>query len=251
MPIWWAFCAPTWPTFFQAQNGSTNNGYSTLRAQDRLQRAWCVTDRLRRERFDLAILLTNSFRTALMAWWAGAKERIGYVRNWRGGLLTRKLYPRMWRGRSVPEPVVETYLAFADALGCGYESTCLELATTAREQDSADAVWKRLGLRRDGRLILLNSGSAYGPARIWPAEYFGRLARRIAGQCDHDVLVMCGPNERAAANEIVKYAASPRVFSMADQPLDLGTSKACISRGRLMVSTDSGRGTWRPRWASR
>ena len=51
---------------------------------------------------------------------------------------------------------------------------------------------------------------------------------------------MCGPNERAIANDIVKYSDSPRVFSMADQPLDLGTAKACIRRGRLMVSTDSG-----------
>ena len=38
---------------------------------DRSHGAWAVTSRLRQERFDLAILLTNSFRTALMAWWAG------------------------------------------------------------------------------------------------------------------------------------------------------------------------------------
>ncbi len=101
-------------------------------------------------------------------------------------------------------------------------------------------MFKRLGLRRDGRLILLNSGSAYGGARVWPAEYFGRLARRMTKQCDHDVLVMCGPNERGVAMDIVKHADNPRVFSMADQPLDLGTAKACIRRGRLMVSTDSG-----------
>jgi heptosyltransferase II len=30
------------------------------------------------------------------------------------------------------------------------------------------------------------------------------------------------------------------VFSMADQPMDLGTAKACIRRGRIMISTDSG-----------
>jgi heptosyltransferase-2 len=30
------------------------------------------------------------------------------------------------------------------------------------------------------------------------------------------------------------------VFSLADQPLDFGTTKACVRRGRLMVSTDSG-----------
>ena len=45
-------------------------------------------------------------------------------------------------------------------------------------KQSADAVFKRLGLRRDGRLILLNSSGAYGAAKLWPVEYFGELARR-------------------------------------------------------------------------
>ncbi len=210
------------------------------RAADRTQRALAVASRMRKERFDLAILLTNSFRSALMAWWAGAKERIGYVRYGRGRLLTRKLYHRRMNGRIVPEPTVETYLAIADSLGCGYESPRLQLATTGDEEQSADAVFGRLGLRHDGRLILFNCSGAYGSSKLWPVEYFGRLARLAASKCDHDVLVMCGPNERAIANEIVKQSAHPRVFSMADQPLDLGTAKACIRRGRLMVSTDSG-----------
>jgi heptosyltransferase-2 len=195
---------------------------------------------MRHERFDLAILLTNSHRAALMAWWAGTKQRVGFVRYGRGPLLTCKLYPRLVDGRRVQGPVVETYLTIADALGCGHESPRLELATTAAEEESADAVFQRLGLRRDGRLILLNSGSAYGAARIWPVEYFGELARRVTKLCDHDVLVMCGPNERATARDIVKSSDSPRVFCMADQPLDIGTAKACIRRGRLMISTDSG-----------
>jgi len=210
------------------------------RAVDRSQRAWAVANRMRQERFDMAILLTNSLRPALMAWWAGIKHRVGYVRYGRGPFLTCKLYPRQIDGRIVPEPTVETYLAIADALGCGGESSRLELATTAAEEQSADEVFNRLGLRRDGRLILLNSSGAYGAAKLWPAEYFGRLAHRVTAQCDHDVLVMCGPNERNIANDIVKHSASPRVFSMADQPMDLGTAKACIRRGRLMVSTDSG-----------
>ena len=210
------------------------------RAADPSRRAWAVANRLRQERFDAAVLLTNSLRAALMAWWAGAKQRIGHVRYGRGPLLTRKLYPRRAGGRIVPEPMVETYMTFADALGCGHESARLELAVTASEEDSADGVFKRLGLRRDGRVILFNSSGAYGAAKLWPSEYFGQLARLVTTRCDHDVLVMCGPNERAIANDIVKHSQSPRVFSMADQPLDLGTAKACIRRGRLMVSSDSG-----------
>ncbi|MGW8257978.1 MAG: glycosyltransferase family 9 protein, partial [Thermoguttaceae bacterium] len=56
-------------------------------ALDRTQGAWTVAQRLRRERFDLAVLLTNSFRAALMTWWAGAIQRVGYVRYGRGPLL--------------------------------------------------------------------------------------------------------------------------------------------------------------------
>ncbi len=46
---------------------------------------------LRRRRFDWAILLPNSFRSALMARVAGAKRRIGYDRDGRGVLLTDRL----------------------------------------------------------------------------------------------------------------------------------------------------------------
>ena len=105
---------------------------------------------------------------------------------------------------------------------------------------SAEVVWRDLGLRNDGRVITLNSGSSNGEARSWPIEHFGELARRIVEQFDHDVLMMCGPKEHRAARDIVRRAGHDRVFSMAEQPLDLGTAKACMRRSRLMVSTDSG-----------
>jgi heptosyltransferase-2 len=43
---------------------------------------------LRKRRFDWAILLPNSFRAAWIAWWSGARRRIGYDRDGRGWLLT-------------------------------------------------------------------------------------------------------------------------------------------------------------------
>src|SRR3972149_817901 len=39
------------------------------RSEDRSQRAWAVANRMRSARFDLAVLLTNSLRAAIMAWW--------------------------------------------------------------------------------------------------------------------------------------------------------------------------------------
>src|SRR6185503_20737170 len=50
------------------------------------ERSWPVVKYLRRQRFDLAVLLTNSFHTAAVAWLSGAKRRVGYRRDARGWL---------------------------------------------------------------------------------------------------------------------------------------------------------------------
>lgn len=205
------------------------------RSKDSSLRAWALARRMRRERFDVALLLTNSLRTGVVAWLGGARERIGYVRYGRGPLLTAKLYPRR-----VPAPMVDSYLNLAEALGCPPESPRLELATTELDERSAGRVFQCLGIRGDGRVITCNSSGAFGSAKLWPVEHFAALARRLVDELDHDVLLMCGPNEQQIAREITRLAGRARVFSMADQPLDLGTAKACIRRSRLMVSTDSG-----------
>jgi heptosyltransferase-2 len=196
--------------------------------------------RMRRERFDLAVLFPNSLRTALLAWLGGAKERIGHVLDGRGPLLTGKVHPRRENGRVADSPLVDYYLAISEAVGCPPESPRLELVCTEAEQEVAESIWRRLGLRTDGRVIALNSSGAYGEAKLWPEDHFGDLARRLADQTDHDVLVICGPDERGIARRIARRACHPRVASLADQPLGLATSKACIQRSRLMVSTDSG-----------
>ena len=214
--------------------------YFDPRAKDAQVRMRAIVGRMRQARFDVAVLFPNSFRTGLMAFLAGARERVGYVRYGRGPLLTTRLYPER-RGRHlVPQPTVDTYLGLAEALGCPPESPRLELATTAVEENIAERVWHNLGLRDDGRVIALNSSGAFGAAKLWPTEHFAALAQQIVDGLDHDVLVVCGPDERQTARSIVRMAGRRRVFTLADQPLGLAVAKACIRRTRLMVSTDSG-----------
>jgi len=201
---------------------------------------WALVRRMRREPFDLVVLFPNSLGTAILAWLGGAKERIGHVVYGRGPLLTGRVYPRREKGRLAACPMVDYYLALAEAAGCAPESRRLELACTEADEQVADAIWRDLGLRTDGRVIVLNSSGAYGAAKLWPTEHFGGLARWLVDETDHDVLVVCGPQERQIARQIVRHADRRRVFSLADQPLGLSTTKACIQRSRLMVTTDSG-----------
>ncbi|MGA2621130.1 MAG: lipopolysaccharide heptosyltransferase II [Thermoguttaceae bacterium] len=207
------------------------------------RREWqrlALLSRLRRGRFDAALLLTNSLHTALLAWLGGARQRIGYALHGRGPLVNQRLdAPRQGR-RLRPAPMVESYLALAGAMGCPPESPRLELVVTDAERRLGARIWQTLGLRTDGRVVALNSSGAYGCAKRWPVEHCGTLARRIVEQLDHDVLLLCGPTECRQARDAVRHAACGRVFSLAEQPMSLPATKACLERSRLLVSTDSG-----------
>src|SRR5204862_2144237 len=71
-------------------------------------------------------------------------------------------------------------------------------------------------------------------------EYFADLARTLVDRRGCGVVVVCGPNERATAREIVRLADRPQVVSLADRPVSLGLTKACVRRLDRFVTTDSG-----------
>jgi len=210
------------------------------RSTDSRRRGWALCRRLRQERFDLAILLPNSWRTALMARFGGARDRLGYVRGGRGVLLSRKLHPPREGGRLAPVSALDYYLELAYAAGCPSAVRQVELATLPADERAADEVWLKFRLPRGRQIVVLNSGGAYGAAKLWPTTYFASLARRLATEDRRHVLVLCGPQERAIAAEIVRGAAHPRVCSLADERLGIGLSKACVRRAAAMVTTDSG-----------
>ena len=205
-------------------------------------RTRAVVARLRRDRPDLAVLFPNSLRSAVMAWRAGAKRRVGYARGGRSWLLTDGLAPvRDHSGRFAPTPIVDVYLELARAVGCPGNGRRIDLYTTPADEAAADRAWNRLGLD-DGRpVVSFNTGGAFGPAKSWPVEHFSRLAQRLADERGLAVLVVCGPSERDAARAIVAGADRPgSVVSLADEPLGIGLTKACVRRSALMVTTDSG-----------
>lgn len=211
------------------------------RSPDRSRRSTAVWRKLRAGRFDLAILFPNSFRAAALAWLGGVPRRVGYARGGRRWLLTDPIEPpRADRGSKVPTPIVGYYLEIARHLGCRSDSLRTELYTTVADERNADHARDQLGLNADARVVCLNTGGAFGPAKNWPIEHFVRLARRLADEADLNVLVLCGPNERDAARTIVARANHHRVKSLADLPPGIGLTKACIRRSTLLITTDSG-----------
>jgi heptosyltransferase-2 len=211
------------------------------RSTDKEERTTRAVRRLRREQFDVAVLFPNSIRSAWISWLAGIRRRVGYVRHGRGPLLTDRLYyPRDASGRRLPTPIVESYLGLVRQLGCPAASVRTELATTSDDEAAADLAWSELGLDSGKQVVALNTGGAFGPAKNWPSIHFAELARRLATLADVAVLVLCGPDERGSAREIVREACHPQVVSLADRSLGIGLTKACVRRSALLITTDSG-----------
>jgi len=200
-----------------------------------------VIRRLRRERVDAAVLFPNSFRSAAVAALGRCRRRIGFDRYGRGLLLTDALKPRRdSAGRIAPNPVIDEYNRLALALGTPDPGHRMELFTTPTDEAAADQVWAELGLNQLPEVIGLNNSGAFGAAKLWPAERFAALARDLADRRGCGVLVICGPSERASAREIVRLADRRQVVSLADRPVSLGLTKACVRRLDLFVTTDSG-----------
>src|SRR5678809_190632 len=105
--------------------------------------------RLRAGKFDLAVLLPNSFKSALVCKMAGISRVVGYERDGRGFLLTDKLLPVKDKGKFIPSPIVKYYLGLAHYLGSGHRDLRLQLFVTEGERREARDVLVRCGLDGD------------------------------------------------------------------------------------------------------
>ncbi|HTN77358.1 MAG TPA: lipopolysaccharide heptosyltransferase II [Pirellulaceae bacterium] len=201
---------------------------------------WRTSRQLKARQLDQIFLLTNSFSTGLLSWLSGARQRIGFAAYGRGALLTTKLRMPRSQGKLVPRSAVEHFLEIAAAVGAAADNQTIELRNTPLEMAAAEAVWQQFKLHNAERVVVLNTGGAYGSAKSWPTEHFAALAKRIVRKHSAAVLVICGPAERAAAAEIVRLADDPNVVSLADKPPSIRLSKGCLGRADLVISTDSG-----------
>jgi heptosyltransferase-2 len=213
------------------------------RSRDPALRSRFLVRQLRQERPEMVLLLPNSLRTGILAWLSGAKKRIGYAQYGRGPLLTDKLKFRKNKGRFAPASTMDSYLELAGLMGCRQTAFTPYLETLPKDERAADDIWHRLKLPPGKQVVVFHNAAGWGgqaSAKLWPHEYAAELAHQLATRLGLSVLLLCGPRERAAAADIALRAAHPDVKSLADQPLSIGLSKACVRRSRLMISSDSG-----------
>jgi heptosyltransferase-2 len=198
--------------------------------------------RLRRERFDLAVILPNSFRTALEARLGGARRRVGYARpgRHRGWLLTDPIAPPLdEQGRFQPQNMVDYYLRLCEHLGCQDLSQREELFITPECQERADALLETYRVGPEKLLIGLNPGGAFGSSKIWPAERFAAVADALATRHDARAILFGSPNERPILKQVATAMDNEPILPEPGE-LNLDVLKPLVNRCGLLVTNDTG-----------
>lgn len=198
-----------------------------------------LVTRLRGEHFELALLLTNSFRSGLITGLARIPRRVGYARDGRTWLLTDRLKPLKRDGRFVPSPVLPYYARIAEHVGCPVPDRRLRLVVTPEQERSGAALARHYRLD-DGRpYAIVNPGAAFGAAKCWLPERFAEVCDRLHAERGLRCVLVGAPHEAPLMREIARLARTD-VVCCDDPGTTLGSLKVLVRDAHLLLCNDTG-----------
>ena len=191
--------------------------------------------------FDLAVLFTNSLRTALVVGLAGVPLRVGLRKGGQEALLTHVVDAPIdpatlgWR----PRPMSEIYADLCVACGAQPGDGRPRLAVPNDCEEKAAQRRRELGIAPGERLIGLAPGAAFGSSKVWPPAELARLADLLSRRKGLRSILLAGPGEEAIARDVVSRMQTT-VIDTSAQPLGLGLLKPFVRDLALLVTMDSG-----------
>jgi heptosyltransferase-2 len=205
--------------------------YTPMAGKGDLVAKWKVARRLAREHFDTAVLLPNSFESAMVARLAGIPRIIGYNRDGRGLLLTDAItVSKVHRHERF------YYLELLKRAGLIAAFPADDAIRLTRAPEVGAALLEARGISLPA--IGVSPGAAYGNAKRWLAERFAESARDVSAALGAQVVLFGSAAERDLC-ETVAQATGPNAHNVAGQTslrefIDMAA--AC----RIFLTNDSG-----------
>ena len=173
--------------------------------------------------FEQAIVLTNSFKSALTPALAGIPRRTGYRGELRYGVLNDR---RALDQERLPR-MVDRFAALADVAPAA--------PTLLADAEAQRSLLARHRLAADKPVVALCPGADYGSAKRWPVERFRALAKRCAA-AGASVWVLGSGNDAHAGRTI---AASGSAVDLCGRT-SLLDAVDLLAAASAVVSNDSG-----------
>jgi heptosyltransferase-2 len=188
-------------------------------------------------RFDLAILLTNSFGSAWVARRAGIPERWGYRAHVRRWLLSRAVGRPRGRVHQA-----EYYRQLVTRLGVPVDASVPRLAVEDAARHRAEALLTSEGWDGRSPLVGIAPGAAYGHAKRWPPPRVAEVVARLAAERGAATVLVGAAGDRDAGREIESTLArrgGAGVLNLIGRT-DLRQAMGIMACCRAFISNDSG-----------
>jgi heptosyltransferase-2 len=203
---------------------------------------WRLGAALKREKFDLAVLLPNSFESAALVYLSGARRRVGYARDGRSALLTDAIavplpgeirvhqsyyYPELLKRAGLIDKVPRLDEILLDGLDA------------ARQRGEALFAARGVSLP----VIGVNPGAAYGSAKRWLPERFAAAAGQLSATSSQPsvgresaIVVFGSASERELCRGVAEACGGHNFAGSTTLREFIDMSAAC----RLILANDSG-----------
>jgi heptosyltransferase-2 len=187
---------------------------------------------LRSKTYDQALVLPNSWKSALIPWFAGIAQRRGFRGEARWGLLNDV---RRLDAAALPQ-MVQRFAALALPAGATLPPALPQPALQSTDAQQRTLL-ARLGLATDKPVIAFCPGAEYGPAKRWPEVHFATLARLLAARgC---VVWLIGSPKDHAVAETIAQGSNGACTNLCGKT-DIAEAADLLAASRLVVTNDSG-----------
>jgi heptosyltransferase-2 len=194
-----------------------------------------LSKELRKEKFDLAILLQNAFEAALIAVLSGIPNRLGYNTDARNLLLTHciSLTPALKRVHQI-----DYYLGILEGASLKSDGRRLSLVVIDKERKHAEKILAKHGITGKDRLIGINPGAVFGSAKRWFPERYAALSVKLQEYNGAKIAIFGGPGEKALGHCISELMGN-RCVNFCGKT-SLREAVTLIERCQLFITNDSG-----------
>lgn len=210
------------------------NSLQTVRKQAKI---W------REKEFDLAILFTNSFQTALLSRLGKAKKRFGYKNEGRSFLLTNSFEKPSWKNKKHEIYYYLNLIAEVEKEYLGTETVLqnnikFNLDISEERKSKARKILDENGIDLSKKTIAFGVGSTNSRAKRWQTESYAKLNDLLQIELKAGVILVGSEDELDVSNNVAeKSQHKPKILT---GKTSLSEVVAVLSEIDLLVSNDMG-----------
>jgi heptosyltransferase-2 len=194
---------------------------------------------LRKEQYSQAIVLPNSWKSALIPWFANIPLRTGWKGEARYGLLNdcRNL------DKSALPLMVERFVALAYKTADIHKANIKQCPAPKLEANTTQipTLLEKFALNTDKPVLVLCPGAEFGAAKQWPAIHYAATANEMASR-GYQVWVMGSASDETIADDIFQLLSpeTQRYTELLCGKTNLEEAIDLLSIADNVVSNDSG-----------